>query len=86
MFGVAEEIPSDQLANAGRKCYHFNLSSPSDSCWFLVWLILRPLRRRRYVTPKFRPTFIELRDVITQKIVATAMGILNSIHIFISIT
>lgn len=54
-----------------------NISPPSlgsknkhlFSCQFLAWLIIRPRRWRRYVSPKRQLTFNALHNVISQKIV-----------------
>jgi hypothetical protein len=46
-----------------------NQRESSATCWFIAWLILRPLRWRWYAPTKRRLTFNGLRDVISQKMV-----------------
>jgi hypothetical protein len=63
-----------------------HLSLLPVSCWFLSWLIFRPWRWRRYVSPKRWLTFNELHDTICNKIslfITTSMR--THIHVRISV-
>jgi hypothetical protein len=51
-----------------KKPANWFLSLLPASCWFLVWLILRPWRWRRHVPPKRLLTFNRLHGVVSQRI------------------
>jgi hypothetical protein len=54
----------------------------SASCWYLVWLILRPWRWRLHVPPKFRLTFKGLHKKTELSTISFLLYLLSLVILF----